>query len=148
MIKPAAGSLWVYHFAASSCSNCDMEILEIFTPGFDSERFGIKEALSIRHADCLLVTGVLNPKSLSLLKKVRGEAPRPVKVAAVGTCALDTGIFRGSYNVLKPLDKYIPVDLYIPGCPPTPEALLSGLLGLYGKDKPGPGKRRKGRWIF
>ncbi len=128
-------SIWVYHFAASPCNNCDIEILDLLTPGFDVERFGIKLVGSIRHADCMLLTGVVNSKVAGRLKRIYAQAPKPFFVMAVGTCALDTGIFRGSYNVVGPPDKYLPVDVYVPGCPPSPQAMISGAARLIEKLK-------------
>lgn len=133
MSKVLLKSIWVYHFAASPCNNCDIEILDLLTPKFDAERFGIKLIGSIRHADCILITGVVNSKCLSRLKAIYSQAPTPIFVIAIGTCALDIGVFRGSYNVVGPPDKHIPIDVYVPGCPPKPEAMLSGIVKLFEK---------------
>ncbi|MGM0441483.1 MAG: NADH-quinone oxidoreductase subunit B family protein [Elusimicrobiota bacterium] len=142
--KSNSKSIWVYHFAASPCNNCDIEILDALTPKFDAERFGIKLVGSIRHADCMLLTGVINSKVLPRLKRIYRQAPRPFYIMAVGTCPLDTGMFRGSYNVVGPADKHLPVDVYVPGCPPRPEALLSAVVKLVekinSKDKEKPEK--------
>lgn len=126
-------SIWVYHFAAAPCNNCDIEILDVLTPKYDVERFGIKLIGSIRHADCMLLTGVLNSKDLPRLKAIYEQAPKPFFVIAIGTCPLGLGMFRDSYNVVGPPDKYIPVDVYIPGCPPKPEAIISGVVKLIQK---------------
>jgi len=126
-------SIWVYHFAASPCNNCDIEILDTLTPKFDAERFGIKLVGSIRHADCMLLTGVINSKALPRLMSIYNQAPKPFFVAAVGTCPIGIGIFEGSYNVVGPAIKHIPVDVFIPGCPPKPEAMLSGMIKLIEK---------------
>ena len=141
MKNPELRSLWVYHFAASPCNNCDIEILDALTPRFDAERFGVKLIGSIRHADCMLITGVVNSKVLPRLKLIYSQAPKPFYVIAVGTCALDTGIFRGSYNIEGPPDRHIPVDVYVPGCPPRPEALISGIIRLIEKAKTGRTKK-------
>ncbi|MBN2406981.1 MAG: NADH-quinone oxidoreductase subunit NuoB [Elusimicrobia bacterium] len=138
-------SIWVYHFAAAPCNNCDIEILDALTPKYDAERFGIKLVGSIRHADCMLLTGVVNSKDLPRLMSIYQQAPKPFFVIAVGTCALDLGIFRGSYNVVGPPDKHIPIDAYVPGCPPKPEALLSAVVKLIEKvrnDTSKPGKKK------
>jgi NADH-quinone oxidoreductase B subunit len=123
-------SIWVFHFAASACNNCDIEIIDCFTPKYDIERFGIQLVGSIRHADVLLVTGAINKKILPHLKKVYEQAPKPILVVAFGACGLSMGMFQDSYNTMGPLDKIIPVDAYIPGCPPRPEAIISGLVKL------------------
>lgn len=132
-LKALTKSIWVFHAAVGSCNNCDIEILDCLTPRFDVERFGIQLVGSVRHADALLVTGAMNRKSVPRLKKIYEQAPRPCVVIAVGQCALSQHMFRDSYNVTEPLDKVIPVDLYIPGCPPKPEAMIAGIVKLIGK---------------
>lgn len=126
-------SIWVFHICVGSCNNCDIEILDCLTPRFDLERFGIQLVGSIRHADAILVTGAMNRKSAPLLKKIYAQAPKPCVVIAIGQCALSQHMFRYSYNVIETLDKVLPVDLYIPGCPPKPEAIIDGLVKLIKK---------------
>jgi Ni,Fe-hydrogenase III small subunit len=126
-------SLWVFHASAGSCNNCDIEILDCLTPRFDIERFGMQLIGSIRHADVLLVTGAMNKKSTPILKKVYEQAPKPCFVVAVGTCPCSQHMFKDSYNTIAPLDEIIPVDVYIPGCPPKPEAIISGVAKLINK---------------
>lgn len=135
MTKALTKSIWVFHVSAGSCNNCDIEILDCLTPRFDVERFGIQLIGSVRHADCLLVTGAMNKKSVPRMKKIYAQAPKPCFVIAVGQCALSRHMFRYSYNVEEPLDKILPVDLYIPGCPPKPEAMIDGILKLINKVK-------------
>lgn len=144
MKKVLSKSIWVYHFPASPCNNCDIEIVDVLTPKFDAERFGIKLVGSIRHADCMLVTGVVNSKVLPRLRRIYAQAPRPIYVVAIGTCPISTGIFTGSYNVVGPLDKHIPVDVYIPGCPPRPEVLLTGMVKLIEKINKDKAQKNKG----
>jgi len=129
-LKALTKSIWVFHFASSPCNNCDIEILDLLTPRHDVERFGIQLIGSIRHADVLLVTGIPNSKTGPKLKEVYAQAPKPCFVVAVGTCALGVGVFRGSYNNLGCVDDWIPVDAYVPGCPPKPEAMISGIVKL------------------
>lgn len=126
-------SPWVYHVAAASCNNCDIEILELLTPRYDVERFGIVLVGSPRHADALLVTGVLNRKSLPRVMEVYEQAAKPCLVIAVGTCTCNKHIFRNSYNAVGPYDKYLPVHAYIPGCPPKPEAMILGVVKALSK---------------
>ncbi len=126
-------SLWVFHISAGSCNNCDIEILDALTPRYDLERFGILLAPSIRHADCLLVAGAINKKDIPIIKELYQQAPQPCVVVAVGTCACSQHMFRDSYNFGPPLDEIIPVHLYIPGCPPKPEAIISGIAKLIKK---------------
>lgn len=133
--KALLKSLWVFHLSTGSCNNCDIEVLDLLTPRHDVERFGIKLVGSIRHADVLLVTGSCNRKSVERLKQLYNNAPKPCFVVAIGECSLSRGIFIDSYNCPKPLDKIIPVDLYIPGCPPKPEALIAGIVKLIKKVK-------------
>jgi len=121
-------SPWVFHVAAASCNNCDIEILAALTPRFDVERFGIVLVGSPRHADALLVTGVINRKTLPRVIKVYEQTPKPCLVIGVGACSCSTHMFEDSYNVVGPYDKYIPVDVYIPGCPPKPEAIILGMM--------------------
>lgn len=130
-------SLWVFHVSAGSCNNCDIEILDCLTPRFDIERFGMQLVGSIRHADVLLVTGAMNKKSTKKFRKIYEQAPRPCFVVAVGTCACSQHLFKDSYNTETALDKVVPVDLYIPGCPPKPEAIIAGVAKLIGKLKKG-----------
>jgi len=128
-------SLWAFHMSTASCNNCDIEILDCLTPRHDIERFGIVLIGSIRHADVLLVTGVVNRNCRDIVKKLYDQAPKPCLVVAVGTCPAGRGIFHNSYNVVEaePLDKIIPVDAYIPGCPPKPEAIIDGIVKLIDK---------------
>ncbi len=126
-------SLWVYHVSAGSCNNCDIEILDCLTPRFDIERFGMQLVGSVRHADVLLVTGAMNKKSLKRFKRVYEQAPKPCFVVAVGTCPCSQHMFRPSYSMEAPLDEIIPVDVYIPGCPPKPEAIIAGIVKLIEK---------------
>lgn len=128
-------SLWVFHAATSPCNNCDIEILDAITPKHDIERFGITLVGSVRHADALLVTGVPNYKTGERLKKLYSQAPKPCLVIAVGNCACGRIMFRESYNSPCPVDEIIPVDVYIPGCPPKPEAIIAGIVKLINKLK-------------
>jgi Ni,Fe-hydrogenase III small subunit len=132
-LKALTKSIWVFHMSAASCNNCDIEILDLLTPRFDVERFGIQLVGSVRHADALLVTGVVNKKNIPRIKRIYAQAPKPCVVIAVGQCALSQHMFRFGYNVVEPLDKILPVDLYIPGCPPKPEAMIDGIVKLVTK---------------
>jgi Ni,Fe-hydrogenase III small subunit len=132
--KALLKSPWVFHLSTGSCNNCDIEILDCLTPRFDIERFGMRLAGSIRHADVLLVTGSCNRKTMERVKRIWEEqVPKPCVVVAIGECALSRGMFMHSYNCPVPLDKIIPVHAYIPGCPPKPEAIISGAVKLIGK---------------
>ncbi len=130
-------SPWVFHLSTGSCNNCDIEVLDCLTPRFDVERFGILLAGSIKQADVLLVTGSGNRKSMERVKRLYTQAPQPCLVAAIGECALSRGMFIHSYNCPLPVDRVLPVDIYIPGCPPKPEAIIAGILKLAAKVKGG-----------
>jgi len=132
-IKALLKSPWVFHMATGSCNNCDIEILDCLTPRFDIERFGMLLAGSIRHADVLLCTGAVTNQCAERVKRVYEQMPKPALVVAIGACACSQGIFKGSYNAPRPLDEIIPVDAYIPGCPPKPEAIIAGAVKLIGK---------------
>jgi Ni,Fe-hydrogenase III small subunit len=128
--KALTRSLFAFHTACSPCNNCDIELLDAFTPRFDLERFGIQLVASARHADILMVTGAVNKKVVHRVKKLYEQVAKPCFVVAVGGCACSEILFRDSYNTCGPLDKILPVDLYIPGCPPRPEAIIAGLVKL------------------
>jgi len=111
-----------------ACNNCDIEILDCLTPRFDIERFGIVLVGSIRHADVLLISGPVTKNTLPRLIRLYEQAPKPIKVIVVGACGCSCGIFRDGYNIVGPVDKYLPVDAYVPGCPPKPEAIIAGVV--------------------
>jgi len=126
-------SLFVFHAACSTCNNCDIELLAALTPRYDLERFGIVLVGSPRHADVLLVTGAINKKVESRLRTLYEQTAKPCFVVAVGGCASSEILFRDSYNTCGPADKIIPVDVYVPGCPPRPQAIISGIMKLVEK---------------
>ena len=126
-------SLYVFHLSSGSCNNCDIEIVDCLTPRYDIERFGIVLVGSIKHADVLLCTGSANRLTVPRIKMLYEQMPKPGFVVAFGACGSSRGMFKDSYNTGKPLDEIIPVDMYIPGCPPRPEAIMAGLLKLIDK---------------
>ncbi|RLF16305.1 MAG: NADH-quinone oxidoreductase subunit B [Thermoprotei archaeon] len=126
-------SPWLLHFNSGSCNACDIELLAAITPRFDVERFGIKVVPSPRHADILVVTGPVTRQAAPRLKRIYEQMPSPKYVMALGTCACSGGVFRGSYAVLNGVDNVIPVDVYVPGCPPRPEAIIDGIIKLLKK---------------
>jgi len=125
-------SPWIFHVNAASCNGCDIELVASLTPRFDVERLGVQLVPSPRHADVLVVTGTANSLMKERLKTIYEQIPEPKYVVAVGACALGGGVYQGCYNVTNGIDKVIPVDLYIPGCPPRPEAIMYGILKLLG----------------
>ena len=121
-------SLWVYHLNTGSCNGCDIEIIAALTPRYDVERFGIKLVGSPRHADVILATGPVTKNLEKSVKMVYEQVSEPKMVVVVGACGITGGVFRGSYNILGGVDKAIPVDVYVPGCPPRPEAIIYGVV--------------------
>jgi membrane-bound hydrogenase subunit mbhJ len=130
--KRLAKSLWVFHVSASPCNNCDIEILDLLTPRYDVERFGIKLVGSIRHADVILLSGVINQKVAPMVKRLYEQAPKPIFVVGVGACPTSACCFKDSYNIVPRREDVIPIDVYIPGCPPKPEAMIEALAKLMG----------------
>ena len=123
-------SLAIREVDAGSCNGCELEIHALNNPVYDVERFGIRFVVSPRHADVLLVTGPVTRNMKVALERTYAATPDPKWVVAVGDCGCGCGVFEGSYAVIGAVDKVIPVDLHIPGCPPTPTALLQGLIAL------------------
>ena len=123
-------SLAIREVDAGSCNGCELEIHALNNPTYDLERFGFHFVASPRHADVLLVTGPVTHNMAMALKRTYDATPGPKWVVAVGDCALNGGIFAGSYAVEGGVKNVVPVDLHIPGCPPTPTALLKGLIAL------------------
>jgi Ni,Fe-hydrogenase III small subunit len=134
-ISALTKSLNVFHLAGSACNNCDIEILDLLTPRYDVERFGIVLVGSVRHADVLLVSGIFNRKAAVRAKRIYEQAPKPVVVVAIGGCACSGSMFTDSYNWVAPIGSIIPVDAYVAGCPPKPEAMISAVVKLIGKLK-------------
>jgi len=126
-------SIYVFHVSSGSCNNCDIEILDCLTPRFDLERFGIILVGSIKHADVMLCTGSANRLTIPIIRKLYEQMPKPGFVIAFGACGSSRGLFKDSYNTGDPLDEIIPVDAYIPGCPPKPEAVIGALVKLISK---------------
>lgn len=121
-------SPWIIHFDCNSCNGCDIEILACLTPLYDVERFGIVNVGNPKHADILVVSGSVNNRNERVLKNIFDQMPEPKAVVAVGACASTGGIFGECYNVKGGIDKVIPVDVYVPGCCPKPEAIIDGIV--------------------
>ncbi len=120
---------------AGSCNGCEAEIAALSNPYYDLERFGIHFVASPKHADMLLVTGPVTRNMADAVKSTYAATPSPKLVVAVGACGVNGGVFAGSDAVVGPVDSVIPVDAYIPGCPPTPAMLLTGILRVLGLRK-------------
>jgi Ni,Fe-hydrogenase III small subunit len=123
-------SLAIRQVDAGSCNGCELEIHALSNAFYDIERFGLRFVASPRHADVLLVTGPVTKNMRQALERTWNATPDPKWVVAVGDCALDGGIFKGSYACVGGVSQVVPVDLHIKGCPPSPTDLLKGLLAL------------------
>jgi Ni,Fe-hydrogenase III small subunit len=123
-------SLRIRQVDAGSCNACEWECTALTNPVYDIQRFGLDFVASPRHADLLLVTGPVSRQMELALRKTWLATPEPRLVVGCGDCAFDGGVYRGSYAVTNGLAQVIPVDCYIPGCPPAPIEILSGLLQL------------------
>lgn len=126
--KSRAKSPWLLHFDCGSCNGCDIEVLACLTPLYDVERFGVINVGNPKHADVLVVSGTVNHRNKKVLRKIHDQMADPKVVIAVGACGLSGGVFRDSFNVVGGIDKVIPVDVYVHGCPPKPEAIIDGLI--------------------
>jgi Ni,Fe-hydrogenase III small subunit len=123
-------SLSIREIDAGSCNGCELEIHALGNAFYDLERFGLRFVASPRHADVLLVTGPVTSNMREALERTYNATPAPKWVVAAGDCARDGGCFAGSYAVLGGVSEVVPVDLHIPGCPPSPVTLLKGLIAL------------------
>ena len=135
-MKPVAGvrgSLQIRHVDAGSCNGCEVEIGAAFGPVYDAERFGARLVASPRHADALLVTGVVTHNMADPLRTTIGATPLPRRVIACGDCALNRGVFGDAYGVVGAVGEVVAVDVEIAGCPPTPSQIIEALRSVTGK---------------
>ena len=128
--KPFRRSLTIREVDTGSCNACEMEMNALANPVYDVERFGVHIAASPRHADALVVTGPVTVNMERALKDVYKQTPDPKIVIALGDCAVHCGMFKGSYAVTGPVERHIPVDVRITGCPPRPSDILKALSEL------------------
>ena len=126
-------SLAIREVDAGSCNGCELEIAGLTGPHYDLERFGLRIVASPRHADCLLVTGPVTRNMAEALRRTWEATPDPKIVIVVGDCGRDGGIFRGSYAIVGGADAVVPVDAIVPGCPPSPAAILGAILDVIGR---------------
>ena len=122
-----AKSPWIYHINTGSCNGCDIELVAVLTPRYDAERFGFKLSGTPRHADIVVVSGPITSQSKDRLIRTLAQVPEPKCVVTIGSCPQSGNVFKGSYSVEAPLEKYVHVDVAIAGCTPKPEAIIEGL---------------------
>ena len=127
------GSAQVRHVDAGSCNGCEIELAAAFGPVYDAERYGARLVASPRHADVVLVTGVVTRNMAEPLRLTVAATPEPRVVLAVGDCARDCGLFRGAYGVAGAVHDVVPVDLSVPGCPPAPADIVAALRRVTGR---------------
>ena len=127
------GSVQIRHVDAGSCNGCEIEVGGAFGPVYDAERYGARLVASPRHADVVLVTGVVTHNMLEPLRRTVEATPRPRLVLAVGDCARNCGAFKGGYGVVGAVHDAVDVDLEVPGCPPEPAAIVEALRRVTGR---------------
>jgi len=126
-------SPWILHLNSGACNACDIEIVAALTPRFDVERFGILLKATPRHADVIIASGPVTRQIRDRIVRIYEQTPDPKFVIAVGACAMSGCVYRGSYNIMGGLDQVIPVNMYVPGCPARPDAIVDGVVKLLGK---------------
>ena len=120
-------SPWLFHLNAGGCNGCDIELVACLSPRYDVEQAGILLVGSPRHADILCVTGPITRGTRAALEAIHAQMPEPKTVVAIGSCPASCDVFAGSPAIEGPLDRIVPVDVYIPGCPPRPHDIISGV---------------------
>ena len=126
-------SPWILHLNSGACNACDIEVVAALTPRFDVERFGVLLKATPRHADVIIGTGPVTRQIKDRIIRIYEQTPDPKFVIAVGACAMSGCVYRGAYNIMGGLDQVIPVNVYVPGCPARPDAILDGVIKLLGK---------------
>lgn len=120
-------SPWLFHLNAGGCNGCDIELVACLTPRYDMEQLGIRLEGSPRHADVLCVSGPVTRTTKAALEAIYTQMPTPKVVVAIGSCPATCNAFAGSPTVAGPLARFLPVDVYVPGCPPRPDAIIEGI---------------------
>ncbi|HNQ80049.1 MAG: NADH-quinone oxidoreductase subunit B family protein [Acidobacteriota bacterium] len=123
-------SPWILHLNSGACNACDIEVVAALTPRFDVERLGVLLKATPRHADVIVATGPVTRQLRDRIIRIYDQTPDPKFVIAVGACAMSGCVYRGAYNICGGLDQVIPVNIYIPGCPVRPDAILDGVVKL------------------
>ncbi len=120
-------SPWLFHLNAGGCNGCDIELVACLTPRYDVEQLGIRLEGSPRHADILVVSGPVTRNTKVALETIYAQMPYPKVVVALGSCPASCNVFAGSPLMEGPLERILPVDVYVPGCPPRPNAIVVGI---------------------
>lgn len=126
--KSRKKSPWIYHLNTGSCNGCDIEIMALLGPAYDIERFGVKFTGSPRHADIVVITGPVTTQCRERMLTVLSQVPEPRVIVSIGSCPATGNVFKDSYSVDAPLDKWVKVDVTVAGCSPKPEAIAKGIL--------------------
>ena len=127
LAKSRLKSPWIYRINAGSCNGCDIEIAPCFCPRYDAEQIGAVVQGSPKHADILLITGTMTLRARDAVRNVYEQMPEPKAVVAIGSCPATGNIFAGSPTILDGVASIVPIDVYVPGCPPRPQAIIRGI---------------------
>lgn len=127
MDKSMAKSPWIYHINAGSCNGCDIELVSVLTPRYDAERLGFKLTGTPRQADIVVVSGPITLQTRDRLVRTIAQVPEPFCVVSLGSCPRSGNVFKGSYAIDGPLEKWVHVDVSVGGCTPKPEAIVAAL---------------------
>lgn len=125
--KSMAKSPWIFHVNAGSCNGCDIELVSVLTPRYDAERLGFRLTGTPRQADIVVVSGPITMQTRDRLVRVLAQVPEPRVVVSLGSCPRSGNVFKGSYSIDGPLDKWTEVDVSVGGCTPKPEAIIAAL---------------------
>ena len=126
-------SPWILHLNSGACNACDIEVIAALTPRLDVERLGVLLKATPRHADVLVCSGPVTRQMKDRIIRIYEQTPDPKFVVAVGACAMSGCVYRGAYNIMGGIDQVIPVDVYVPGCPARPDAIIGSVVKLLGK---------------
>ncbi len=120
-------SPWLFHVNTGGCNGCDVELVACLTPRYDVEQLGIRLEGSPRHADVLCISGPVTRGARAALETIYAQVPEPKAVVALGSCPATCNVFAGSPAIEGPLERIVPVDVFVPGCPPRPDAIIEGI---------------------
>ena len=125
--KSMSKSPWIFHINAGSCNGCDIELVSVLTPRYDAERLGFRLTGTPRQADIVVVSGPITLQTRDRLVRTLAQVPEPFCVVSLGSCPRSGNVFKGSYAIDGPLEKYVHVDVSVGGCTPKPEAIVAAL---------------------